>query len=142
MVESIVPEQENSRNTRGKVPANFHGKKGRSGRKRNPRNITKYFNEVFDQNSYVLVEQLIDKAKNGDKEMLIYCFDRRLGKPKATTEIEGGEALGAGIVLQILQLVSEHKRKQLTGSLPPGDSLVESNPSASDEEVESFSTLD
>ena len=90
------------------------GVKGRSGRKRNPRNAQRYFNEQFDLNMFDLTDKVIELAKEGNREMLIYCFDRRLGKPKATTEIEGGEALAAGAVLKILQIVAEHKRKQLS----------------------------
>ena len=85
-------------------------RKGRCGRKKSPRDVMRYLTEQIDSNWGVLVERLIEQAKNGDREALLYCFDRRLGKPKATTEIEGGEALSAGLVLQILAVIAEQRR--------------------------------
>ena len=91
------------------------GVKGRSGRKRNPANVQKYFNEQFDLCSGSLVQTLIDKAKNGDRELLIYCFDRRLGKPKQQVDIDpkGMQAIGMSTLLELYQLIAA-ERKQLT----------------------------
>ena len=69
-------------NTIRKVHPNFHGKKGLSGRKRSPGTVMKYLTEKIDDNWPRLVDALIEKALGGDKEMIQYCFDRRLGKPK------------------------------------------------------------
>ncbi len=45
--------------------------------------------------------------------MLIYCFDRRLGKPKAQTEIDigGGELLGAGVVVKLFEAMAQRRRE-------------------------------
>ena len=85
-------------------------RKGRCGRKKSPLNVMRYLTEQIDDNWGELVEELIKQAMKGDREALMYCFDRRLGKPKATTEFEGGEALAAGMVLKIIQVVREHER--------------------------------
>ncbi len=86
------------------------GVKGRSGRKRDVRNIQKYFNEAFDLRSKELVEALIEKAQEGDIQSLVYVFDRRLGKPKQQTEITGGEKLGQGAILELLKVVQEERQ--------------------------------
>ena len=90
------------------------GVKGKSGRKRNPRNAQRYFNDKFDGSLFELTDTLIQKAMEGDKELLIYCFDRRLGKPKQSTELDisGGEELGAGLVVQLFSMLAA-KRKEL-----------------------------
>jgi len=87
-----------------KVPPGFHGKKGRSGRKRNPRNVLKYFNDQIDLNSYALVDITIQKALDGDKEMIMYCWDRRLGKAKATTDlnVDTGKGLTQAMFLMLI----------------------------------------
>ena len=101
-------------------------RKGRCGRKKSPGDVMRYLTEQIDSNWGVLVERLIEQAKNGDREALLYCFDRRLGKPKATTEIEGGEALGAGLVLQILAVIAEQRRLSVEsrGLLKEGDTIA------------------
>lgn len=88
------------------------GVKGRSGRKRNPRNATRYFNELYDLNSYELAKVTVDKALNGDRELLIYCHDRRLGKPKQQTDITtGGQQLGSGLVVELFKILTEKRRE-------------------------------
>lgn len=88
------------------------GVKGRSGRRRNPRNALRYFNELYDAKSYELAEVTIEKALAGDREMLIYCHDRRMGKPKANVDITSdGEALGVGLVTRINELMAVRKRE-------------------------------
>ena len=102
------------------------GVKGRSGRKRNPRNATRYFTELYDDNSYELAKTTIDKALSGDRELLIYCHDRRLGKPKQQTELTGGEKLGSGVMVEVFKAIAEERRrlvgiKQIAG----GDNATE-----------------
>ena len=120
-------------------------RKGRCGRKKSPRDVMRYLTEQIDSNWGVLVERLIEQAKNGDREALLYCFDRRLGKPKATTEIEGGEALGAGMVLQILAVIAEQRRLseplESRGLLEEGDTnAIEQSEDERKEEVRPFQT--
>lgn len=88
------------------------GVKGRSGRKRNITNVLKYLTDKIDENWYELVDRLIERALNGDKEALFYCVDRRVGKLKTEIDLTGGEQLGTGLILQVLKMVQE--RKQLT----------------------------
>jgi len=63
------------------------GKPGRSGRPKDPTNTLKYFNEQFDKNSYDLINQLFKLALEGNKDILTYCFDRRLGRPHQTQDL-------------------------------------------------------
>ena len=89
----------------GKVPKEFHGKKGVSGRKKNPRNVMRYLTEQIDAHWPELVERLVRNAIEGDKELLQYCFDRRLGKPKATTEIDLGEGYNVAVLVKLLGMI-------------------------------------
>ena len=93
------------------------GVKGKSGRKRNPRNAQRYFNEQFDLNLFDLTDKVIELAKEGNKEMLIYCFDRRMGKPKAQTDIDisGGQKLGSGLVVELFKILTEKQRELESG---------------------------
>jgi len=70
--------------------------------------------EIIDQELPAIVLQLVEKAKEGDREALIYLIDRRLGKPKQATELEvsGGEELTAGLVTQLFTILAA-KRKEL-----------------------------
>ena len=86
------------------------GVKGRSGRKKCITNVMKYLEETIDSNWYELVEALVTKAKDGDREALFYCFDRRLGKPKIDI-VSDGEQLGAGIVTQLFTLLANKQRE-------------------------------
>ena len=90
------------------------GVKGRSGRKKSPRNVMRYLTECIEENAYVLAKVLVDKAKNGDKESLMYCFDRIGGKPKQSTDIDitGGEELTASLVAHLFAMLAT-KRKEL-----------------------------
>jgi len=69
---------------------------------------------IIDQELPAIVLQLVEKAKEGDREALIYLIDRRLGKPKQATELEvsGGEELTAGLVTQLFTILAA-KRKEL-----------------------------
>jgi len=82
-----------------------------------PKSLTTQMNEamaVIDQELPAIVRQLVEKAKEGDREALIYLIDRRLGKPKQATELEvsGGEELTAGLVTQLFTILAA-KRKEL-----------------------------
>ncbi len=88
------------------------GVKGRSGRKRSPTKVLEYFNSQFDLRSTELVDSVLNRAINGDSQMLMYVFDRRLGKPKQTTEIEGADKLGAAMISRVYDIMEE-KRKQI-----------------------------
>lgn len=87
------------------------GKPGRSGRKRNIRNIQEYYNRQFDIRSTALIEKLLEKAIEGDREALIYAFDRRIGKPKQQTDLDlkGGDTLGAGLIVELFKILQTKK---------------------------------
>jgi len=85
------------------------GKKGRSGRKPYLKNVTEYFNKQFDLRSFSLVDKILSEAENGNRELLVYVFDRRLGKPKQSTDlnIEGGEQLGMSTMNILLDAMAQ-----------------------------------
>ena len=90
------------------------GVKGRSGRKRKIKNIQKYFNDQIDLNSPRLIDITIQKALEGDREMIIYCWDRRLGRPKqsSTVELEGGEKLSSVLVQSLFAAIDQRRLEQ------------------------------
>jgi len=82
-----------------------------------PKSFTTQVNEaleVIDRELPQIVMQLVDKAKNGDREALIYLIDRRLGKPQQSTDINllGGETLTASLVANLFTMMAQ-KRKEL-----------------------------
>ena len=86
-----------------------------------PKSFTTQMNEamaIIDQELPAIVLQLVEKAKEGDREALIYLIDRRLGKPKQATELEvsGGEELTAGLVTQLFAILAA-KRKEMDSPL-------------------------
>ena len=90
------------------------GVKGRSGRKGSyAKQLSKALG-VIDRELPNLIEKLIDRATNGDREALIYLIDRRLGKPVQQTDmnLQGGEELTAGLVAQLFAMLAA-KRKEL-----------------------------
>lgn len=93
------------------------GIKGRSGRRRGIRSALHYFNQLYDTNSYELADITIQKALAGDRELLIYCHDRRLGKPKQQTELTGGEHigehLGAAMITEIFKVFAKYNALRL-----------------------------
>ena len=95
------------------------GVKGKSGRKRNIANIQKYYNEQFDLRAPQVIERLLDEAINGKAEALIYSIDRRLGKPKITTDLnlDTGD-LGKGLLLAAMTKFIEAKREYEQGITP------------------------
>lgn len=87
------------------------GKRFRSGRKKSPRNLTRCFNDFYDENSYELILKTIQKALEGDSDLLKYCHNRRWGKPKQSVELEGGETLGAGMLLKVFEIIDERRQQ-------------------------------
>ena len=91
------------------------GVKGRSDRKGSyAKQLSKALG-IVDKELPTLIERLIERAKDGDREALIYLIDRRLGKPKAPVELGGGEELGVGLVTRIYQLMAAREREIGTG---------------------------
>jgi len=87
------------------------GKKGRSGPKKS---LTRQVNEameLIDAKLPDIVAKLIKKAEEGDRDALVYLIDRRLGKPKASLDVEGGQELGAGLVVRLFQILQEKQRE-------------------------------
>jgi len=66
---------------------------GKAGRKPKPSTLVNRALALVDKNLPDIFKALIDKALDGDREAQIYLIDRRIGKPKAITEIETGEGL-------------------------------------------------
>jgi len=89
------------------------GVKGRSGRKGSyAKQLSKALG-LIDRDLPDLVDKLLEKAKNGDRESLIYLIDRRLGKPKASAELEvqGLESIGPNVVQEIFKLVDQRRQQ-------------------------------
>ena len=105
------------------------GKKGRSGRKRGASSLVAAGLDLVDQKLPEIFDALIKRAVGydidcpqcgavieavrGDRESQIYLIDRRLGKPKATAEIEGDSdsKLTALAVTQLLNIFEERRRE-------------------------------
>ena len=85
------------------------GAKGRSGRKRNPRNATRYFNELYDASSFELAKVTIDKALAGNTELLIYCHDRRLGKIPQQSKVDLGGEISVGTLVRLLGMIQQRR---------------------------------
>lgn len=86
------------------------GVKGRSGRKGSyAKQLSKALG-LIDRDLPLLIEKLLERGLNGDREALIYLIDRRLGKPKAPLDIEGGEKLGFDAVALFSLLVQQQKQ--------------------------------
>lgn len=104
-------------NTKGQVPPGFHGKKGRSGRRKPLGKQIDEAMKLLDAELPGLIQSLINKANNGDREALIYLIDRRMGKPKQSSDIDltGGQQLGTGLVVELFKILSEKKRQLKSG---------------------------
>lgn len=88
-------------------------KKPRAGR---PKGFKRQVDEamsIIDQELPNIITLLVQKAKEGDRDALIYLIDRRMGKPKQQTEIKGAEELGAGMLAMIYRAVAEARRRQI-----------------------------
>ena len=97
------------------------GKVGRSGRKKVASTLINEALEQVDQHIPELFNKLIEKGLQGDKECLIYLIDRRMGKPKAQTDIDltGGEELSAGLVTQLFTILAKKRKELESESLLP-----------------------
>jgi len=104
------------------------GVKGRSGRKKNPTNVARYLTEQIDDHWGELVDAFIQQALKGDREMLLACFDRRLGKVKTSIELEGGQELTAAIVTRLFAVLAEQQRARLCSPNLSVYTLDEYNP--------------
>lgn len=95
------------------------GKPGRSGRKRNIRNIQEFYNRKFDVRSTFLIEKLLEEAEKGNATALVYAFDRRFGKPKQQTDIDltGGDELGVGLVVELFKILYNKQRELQEGKI-------------------------
>ncbi len=59
------------------------GVKGRSGRKKSPgKAIEDELRRAKDEDLPAIIRAMIEKAKAGDKELMIYICDRLLGRPR------------------------------------------------------------
>ena len=63
------------------------GVKGKSGRKKLASTLIAEALEKVEENLPDIIQKLIDKAMQGDKDALIYLIDRRLGRPKQETDL-------------------------------------------------------
>jgi len=109
------------------------GVKGKSGRKKDFRATLKYFNEQFDKHSEELIDQLIKQALSGSKEMLVYCLDRRLGKPHQSQDLRvTAERIYSPDELRLMSQPLIDETKLLNGW---GESEAISGDSASEEAI-------
>jgi len=88
------------------------GKVGRSGRKKVASTLVNEALERVDERIPELFNKLIEKGLQGDRECLIYLIDRRLGKPKQSTDItSGGRKLAPAIQVEIYEMVAQARRE-------------------------------
>ena len=82
---------------------------------------------VIDRELPDIVKQLVERARDGDREALIYLIDRRMGKPRQATEldIKGGEELGVGTMVRLFKLIVEYRRRLEQRSLNEQAALTE-----------------
>ena len=104
--------------TERKTPINFHGMKGRSGRKRKSLNRTEAM-RILTLKLPKAIETIAETVEGTNRDKLRYeaaveIKDSCLGKPKVTTEIEGGELLSTGVVLQVLQAIYDRRKQSQT----------------------------
>jgi len=86
-----------------------------AGRKKSPR---KQIEEAIkNKDVKAIIEKLIDKAREGDREAGIYIIDRVYGKPKQQTDIEltGAGDVGAEMLVRLLETIQSRRTLQLTG---------------------------
>lgn len=98
------------------------GVKGKSGRKKDISKVVSEAISRIDDNLPSLFDKLISLAKNGDREALFYCIDRRLGKAKQTQDINIEAKVGlsteqrAYYIEQMSKMKQEVKQIALQGS--------------------------
>ena len=108
-----------------------------SGRPKKPQRLVREALDRVDQNLPELFESLIKKALEGDREAAMYLIDRRLGKPTVISDIKlkGGEELGQGAFLTLMNHLNEARRRfELQSSSPPVI-LIEGGEDGRQEEV-------
>jgi len=93
------------------------GKVGRSERKKVASTLVNEALERVDQHIPELFDKLIEKGLQGDRECLIYLIDRRLGKPKQSSDIDltGGQQLGANLMVEIFKAIAEERKRLESG---------------------------
>ena len=59
-----------------------------------------------------LMDALLTKGINGDREAAQYVCDRLRGKPKSSTEIDltGGEGIGIDSLVKLLEMIQQSRR--------------------------------
>jgi hypothetical protein len=63
------------------------GVKGRSGRRKCPDVLVKeYLDKKLPEQIPAMLDKMIEMALAGDKDLLIYCSDRYLGRPKISVD--------------------------------------------------------
>jgi len=105
-------------------PGNKLADRKKSHRGGRPKSFTTQCNEamaIIDQELPLIVMQLVEKAKEGDREALIYLIDRRMGKPKIQAEVDitGGEELGALFLLKMYQVLADERKRLYSGTDAP-----------------------
>lgn len=68
-----------------------------------------------DRNLPAIFNSLIQLAIDGDREAQIYLIDRRLGKPKTTLDIPDADKLGTGMVVELMKVLIDQRRKLTEG---------------------------
>ena len=87
------------------VHPNFHGVKGRSGRRIKPSTLVNRALEEVDKRLPDIFKALIARAVEGDREAQIYLIDRRLGKPKQSVEVTDESDIGSMVIVGLLKLL-------------------------------------
>tara|TARA_Y100000310_G_scaffold340546_1_gene436667 strand:+ start:2349 stop:2684 length:336 start_codon:yes stop_codon:yes gene_type:complete len=81
------------------------GVKGKSGRKPMPSTLVNRALAKVDKRLPDIFEALITRALEGDREAQIYLIDRRLGKPKQTTDMNLDGDVSIGLMIEILKSI-------------------------------------
>jgi hypothetical protein len=100
------------------------GVKGRSGRPKGYRNLVEEARKLQEQALPEIIAGLIQKARDGDKDCLIYMANRILGTPKQTVESKNLNLSLSGDDISKLQQLSQAVALmdgQLLQLAPPND---------------------
>lgn len=107
------------------------GKKGRSGRRKSINTLMTEAMDNVDQTLPELFKVLIKKARDGDKDCLIYLIDRRLGKPKLSvdTSLEMKVSVTGEDMLRVIEeakaSLAAKLNKPVIRVLPPGSVTIQ-----------------
>lgn len=78
-------------------------KKGQRGRPFEPGTlIKKMLDEAVVNDLPDIIKALIDKAKSGDKDCMIYVCDRIMGKPKQAVDMKAEFSIPEGLITQAI----------------------------------------